>query len=286
MVYVAAMSESPQTPPAPNGSKPIVPCEGLPVLHLFYHLNRAAWQALSEKERAQGMKRLEDTIAEARAWPRFTVLTLSMIAKADLGFMILGGEMQQLNALEKKIAAALGADVLTPAYRYFSMTEKSEYTPTEEEHAAELAREGVPPGTPEFEQKLEEFRKRIKHYTEDRMYPKLPAWECLCFYPMSKRRDPEQNWYALDFEERRRLMGGHAQVGRKHKGKIAQLVTGSTGLDDWEWGVTLLAHDPHAIKAIVYEMRFDAVSHGYAEFGPFYNGLVLTLPQIYERLMM
>jgi peroxiredoxin len=103
---------------------------------------------------------------------------------------------------------------------------------------------------------------------------------------MSKRREPGQNWYALDFQKRRELMAGHMRVGRTYSGRVRQLVTGSTGLDDWEWGVTLFAHDPGDIKAIVYEMRFDEVSHTYGEFGQFYNGLPLPLKEIYQRLQL
>ena len=98
-----------------------------------------------------------------------------------------------------------------------------------------------------------------------------PAW---CFYPMSKRRQPEQNWFTLPYDERKDLMYEHGASGRKFSGRLLQVVTGSTGLDDWEWGVTLLADDPAALKEIVYEMRFDEVTARYAEFGPFVTGLV------------
>src|SRR6202008_726137 len=105
-------------------------------------------------------------------------------------------------------------------------------------------------------------------YRKDKLYPVLPNWEVFCFYPMLKRRDRDgQNWYALSFEERKKLMSGHARVGRTYSGKILQLITGSTGLDEMEWGVTLFAHDPFSLKDIVYQMRFDPVSAQYAEFG-------------------
>ena len=100
----------------------------------------------------------------------------------------------------------------------------------------------------------------MAHYQEQRIHPKLPLKRTICFYPMSKRRDADANWYALPFDERKRLMGGHARVGRTYAGRVLQLITGSTGLDDWEWGVTLLADDPVVLKDIVYEMRFDPVS--------------------------
>jgi chlorite dismutase len=103
---------------------------------------------------------------------------------------------------------------------------------------------------------------------------------------MSKRRAVEQNWYALDFKARRELMTGHMRVGRTYSGRVRQLITGSTGLDNWEWGVSLFAHNPVDIKAIVYEMRFDPASHTYADFGPFYNGLPLPLPEIFKRVLL
>jgi chlorite dismutase len=101
---------------------------------------------------------------------------------------------------------------------------------------------------------------------------------------MSKRRTGDANWYTLPFEERKRLMAGHARVGRTYAGRVLQLITGATGLDDWEWGVTLLADDPVVLKEIVYEMRFDPVSADYAEFGPFVMGLVLDPPDALQRV--
>lgn len=255
-------------------------------MHLFYHIDRAVWQAMSAPQQAEGKARLESLIRDARTWEKFQIVTLSVLARADIGFMILGPDLQKVNALEKQIAAALGPNVLKPAYTYLSLTEKSEYTTTEAEYTEELRKEGLEPGTPAFEEKMTTWKERIKYYTQTRMYPTLPDWEYFCFYPMNKKRLPGQNWYALDFAKRRELMLGHARVGRKYSGKVLQLVTGSTGLDDWEWGVTLFAHDPFDIKSIVYEMRFDEVSHGYAEFGPFYNGLRLELSPIFERLLL
>jgi chlorite dismutase len=115
-----------------------------------------------------------------------------------------------------------------------------------------------------------------------RLYPELPpegktAW---CFYPMSKRRNPGANWYELPYEQREELMKGHGKVGRTFAGRVLQLITGSTGLDDWEWGVTLFAAGPDDLKDVVYTMRYDEASAHYAEFGPFYTGLVAPLPDV------
>jgi chlorite dismutase len=263
---------------------PLIPTEGLPVLHLFYTINHAVWQSLDASEQAKAKTRLSALLEEASGWEKFKVIPLAMIARADLGFMILGADLQQVNLFEKRLAVVLGAEVLLPVYSYFSMTERSEYTPTVEVMLADLAKQGIAEGHPEFAAKKEAIESRHRYATHDRMYPTLPDWPFVCFYPMNKRRDPGANWYALSFEERSKLMAGHGRVGRKYAGKVQQLVTGSTGLDDWEWGVTLFAKDPLEIKAIVYEMRFDEVSHGYAEFGEFYTGLQMPLGEVSERV--
>jgi chlorite dismutase len=230
---------------------------------------------------------LEALISMARQEPETQVISCAIFARADIGFMILSPDLQALNALEKKLTSSLGPDVLVPEFTYLSMTEKSEYTTKDEDYALELEKtEGIARGSAESEAKLITFRERIRMYTHDRLYPVLPDWEYFCFYPMSKRRDVQQNWYALDYQKRRELMGGHMRVGRTYAGRVRQLVTGSTGMDDWEWGVTLFAHNPSDIKAIVYEMRFDEVTHTYGEFGPFYNGLPLPMRELFKRVLL
>jgi chlorite dismutase len=272
---------------AENPIVPLTPKEGLGVLHLFYKVDLGLWRATPPEERARARERLEALVVAARQQAQTQVVTLAMFAPADIGFMILSRDMQALQALEKNIAAALGPGVLVPEFTYLSMTEKSEYTQKDEDYALELEKtEGIARGTAESEAKLITFRERIQHYTHDRLYPVLPEWEYFCFYPMSKRREVGQNWYALDFAKRREIMGGHMRVGRTYSGRVRQLVTGSAGLDDWEWSVSLFAHNPFDIKAIVYEMRFDEASHTYAEFGPFYNGLPLPLKEIFRRVLL
>jgi peroxiredoxin len=161
-----------------------------------------------------------------------------------------------------------------PTSSFVSLTELSEYTASEDDERGRLEREEGITGA-DAEARLTAWRERMAHYQENRLHPQLPAKRLLGFYPMSKRRDAGANWYELSFDERKQLMGGHARVGRTYAGRILQLITGATGLDDWEWGVTLLADDPVALKDIVQEMRFDPVSARYADFGPFFTGLVL-----------
>ncbi len=268
---------------------PVVPREGWHVLHLFHHVDHAQWTLYSDDEKRQAKTRLTELVQEIRATPDTHLLIFSVVSpKADIGFMLLTPDLQVANMFEKQLSLSLGPEILSPAYSYLSQTESSEYTTTREQYAAEtlIAEKGLAEGTPEFETALKEFDERMAHYLKHRLYPVLPDWPVICFYPMSKRRSGDDNWYSLSYERRRELMSGHARVGRTYSGRILQLITGSTGLDEYEWGVTLLAKDTIDIKSIVYEMRFDEVSARYAEFGDFYIGLQLPLDVLFRRICL
>jgi hydrogen peroxide-dependent heme synthase len=172
------------------------------------------------------------------------VVTVALLGhKADVGFMAIADDLWRLRQFQTSLAGA-GLEI---ASSYVSLTELSEYAP------------GLP----------EEMK-------QARLYPDLPpvGKAAFCFYPMSKRRTTTFNWYALSFDDRVELMKAHGTVGRRYHGRIVQLITGSTGIDDWEWGVTLFGVHPDDLKACVYEMRFDEASARYAEFGPFVTGMV------------
>ncbi len=173
--------------------------------------------------------------------------------KADAGLMALGPDLWRLRALQTDVAAA-GLEVVSS---YVSLTEVSEYAG----------------GVPEKQRQV-------------RLHPKLPpeGMRAFCFYPMSKRRVVGQNWYELPYEERLELMYGHGKTGRTFSGRVVQLVTGSVGLDDWEWGVSLFAVAPDDLKACVYTMRFDEGSARFAEFGPFWTGLVAPLDDVLREV--
>jgi chlorite dismutase len=182
------------------------------------------------------------------------VVTVAVLGhKADLAFMALGPDLWRLRRFQTELAAA-GLDVVDS---YLSLTELSEYA------------QGLP----------EEMK-------QARQYPQLPpegkrAW---CFYPMSKRRNVDQNWYALEYDAREQLMRAHGATGRTFAGRILQLITGSTGLDDFEWGVTLFGVHPDDLKDVVYTMRYDEASAVYAEFGPFYTGVVGPIDELLTEL--
>ena len=266
----------------------LAPAEGWHVLHLFYHIEQSQWALMSPAEQIAAKTNLTRLVQEVRATPQTQLLCFSMVTpKADLGFMLLTPDLHTANAFEKKITLSLGPDVLTPAYSYLSMTEWTEYVTTDEEQGAKItAEKGFQPGTPEFDAEMETFHKHMAKYRQDRLYPNMPDWPVCCFYPMNKCRRDGDNWYMQPFAERRRLMAGHAITGRKYHGRVRQLITGSTGLDSHEWGVTLFSHSTTDIKSIVYEMRFDEVSARFAEFGDFYIGIQLPLDELFRRTLL
>jgi chlorite dismutase len=271
-----------------NATASVIPEKGWHVLHLFYRIEHGQWSLLTNEEKIGAKTHLSELIQEIRATDHTQLLIFSMVSpKADIGFMLLMPDLHTANAFEKRLSLGLGPDVLQPVYSFLSLTEESEYFSTEEDYAITLEKEqNLNPASAEFEKAMSEFRTRMIKYAKDKLYPKLPTWEVFCFYPMSKRRQVDQNWYELTLVERKNLMAGHGRIGRQFHGKVLQLITGSTGLDDAEWGVSLFAHDTFYIKEIVYKMRFDSVSARYADFGDFYIGLTLPLDELFRRVLL
>ncbi len=244
----------------------VLPSVGWGVLHLFLHVDRARADA-----DPRGAKRALDAIAAFEAGTDQQVLVGAALGhKADIGVMALGPDLARLQRFQHELLA--GPFVLR--WSFLSLTELSPYTSSDDDERARLRAEDGLTDEAEIEAKLGPWRERMAHYREQRIHPTLPRKLVLGFYPMTKRRDGADNWYALSFEQRKRLMAGHARIGRTYAGRVLQLITGATGLDDWEWGVTLLADDPVVLKDIVHEMRFDEVSARYSEFGPFIISLL------------
>lgn len=258
----------------PETVDPVEPSQGWGVLHLFYDVDRdlAAAEPGGAKRFVEATGRLVDDGNKVHTFP-------ILGTGADLGVMAYGPDLNRLQVFQEELRAA----PLEPAWSFLSLTELSEYTSTEDDERRRLVDEEGLSGK-DLDEKLSVWRERIAHYNEHRLHPDLPDKRLLCFYPMNKRREQGANWYELSFDERKQLMSGHARVGRAYAGRVLQLITGSTGLDDWEWGVTLLADDPVALKEIVAEMRFDPVSARYADFGPFYVGLMLDPAEAARRV--
>lgn len=249
---------------------PVNPGEGMGVLHLFLtrRPDAARNAPAAGKAVAAALEEVSETVQ--------THVFAGLGHKADLVVMLLDKDLVVLRRAQTAIMDAADA-VFDLDWSYVSLTEGSEYTATPDQYREQMADKGVE-GT-DLDRRVEEFADRMVKYTANKLYPDLPAWEAMCFYPMSHRREGNDNWYALDFDERKRLMGDHGRSGRAFTGRVLQLVSGSTGIDDWEWGVTLLAHDVADLKEIVYRLRYDEASVRYAEFGPFVIGLRATPSQ-------
>ena len=265
----------------------IIPTEGWHVIHLFYQIDHTQWSIQTEEEQLKAKTNLSKLIQDIRSTPNTQLLLFSIVTpKADMGFMLITDDLQLANAFEKQLTLALGADILNPSFSYLSMTETGDYMTTEEDYSEKTLKSerNLKEGTVDYENALNEFKTHMAKYSNDKLYPNLPDWPVFCFYSMAKRRGETFNWYALPFDERKRLMAEHGKVGRQWAGKIRQLITGSVGLDDSEWGVSLFANNSYDIKGIVYQMRYDEVSVKYAEFGDFYIGLQLPLDQLFRRI--
>jgi len=234
-------------------TEPLVPSIGLGVLHLFC---RVPGPSTPPGARGRDPQAVIQAVKRAEA-DGVQVVTIAMLGhKADLGFMALGADLWRLRRFQSDLQAA-GLEVVSS---YVSLTEVSEYAA------------GLP----------EEMK-------QARLYPTLPpeGMSAFCFYPMSKRRGDAEgsNWFSMPFEERKAMMLGHGAVGRTFAGRIVQLITGSTGIDDWEWGVTLFGVHPDDLKDCVYTMRFDEGSARFAEFGPFLSGMAAPVETVLAQVV-
>lgn len=245
---------------------PVRPHVGRGVLHLFFRVRHEAVADLQPgavKELVDSLERLDDEVQ----LHLFSVLG----HKADVMVMALDEDLARLREVQTAVAGSAAAPALQLEWSYLSLTEASEYMPTEDDERARLVEAGA--SGEDFDRRLAKFRERMDAYNRNKLYPDMPRWEVACFYPMSHRREGADNWYALPFDRRQELMHEHGKSGRAFTGRVLQLVAGSTGLDDWEWGVTLFAHDIADVKEIVYRLRYDEASARFAEFGPFVIGL-------------
>ncbi|WP_206830991.1 hydrogen peroxide-dependent heme synthase [Alicyclobacillus fructus] len=226
--------------------------DGWYVFHDFRTVRREAWKAADVHTAAAVLRDfgafIQDEIDAQQA--RLGSFGQFLIAgtKADLLFLYMRPTIRELNEVKARFEATRFADFTDRAYSYVSVVELGGY----------LAKPGVDV------EKDEALQMRLK--------PPVPDMRYVCFYPMNKRRTHPDNWYMLGEEERRKHLMAHGQIGRQYAGKVKQVISGSVGLDDWEWGVTLYADDPIHFKKLIYEMRFDESSARFAEFGPFYVG--------------
>ena len=290
---------SPQAPthPMQHGHRPaasaqiaatLVPESGWLFLHVFYRIDRAALAQLSDDERRAAREELKRILDKNSPGSPAQMQCFAVPGhKADFGIMLAGPDLKSVHGVQTALQASTIGRALIATDSFFSLTEVSEYVPDVEEYGRILReREGVEPESNVYKTKVASYAARLEPMNRQRLYPDFPDWPCLCFYPMSKMRQGDQNWYLLPFEQRSELMSQHGRSGMKFAGKVSQLITASTGLDDWEWGVTLWARNPAYLKEIVYTMRFDESSAKYALFGEFYFGYILSPSELVEAIRL
>lgn len=242
--------------------------EGAAVLHQIMRFRRSAWKSLPVDQRVAAVS----AAASALALLGGTALYSVYGHKADLMLVHFRDDFEQLKTAELAIEKLAISEFLEPAYSYLSVVELGLYDSTAQTYAS-LSEKGIEPHSPEWKAAIEEVLERQRRAMKPRLFPEIPPSRYLCFYPMDRKRAEEKNWYQVPMAERQRMMHEHGMIGRRYAGEVRQIISGSIGFDDWEWGVDLFADDPLVFKKLIYEMRFDEVSAVYALFGSFYVGL-------------
>ncbi len=247
--------------------------DGSAVLHQMFKVRWGSWRLLSVERRRQIAEEAADAFAAMEQHPEGgSALFAQLGHKGDLMVVHFRRSFEAICEAELAVASLDLSEYLDASTSYVSTVELGLYASSIQLYA-QLIDQGVEPGSEEWvtaeEAKLEEQREAML----PRLYPTVPPHRYVCFYPMDKKRSDQNNWYAQPIDERGRMMREHGMIGRRYAGKVKQIITGSMGFDDWEWGVDLFADDAAVFKQLIYEMRFDEASALYALFGPFYIGL-------------
>jgi len=275
--------------PQATADVPAVPLttEGYSVLHQMMRLRRSAWRALppSEKSAIAGEAAATLSAMEKGSGKESGSSALfSLIGhKGDLMLIHFRLSFGDLNQAELHLANLRLSDYLEPTNSYLSIIELGLYESTTKIYK-ELTDQGIEPHSDQWKAEIECKLNRHKEAMHPRLFPEIPPHRYACFYPMDRRRGEDKNWYTLPIEERARQMNEHGMVGRRYAGEVKQIISGSIGFDDWEWGVDLFADDPLVFKKLIYEMRFDQVSAVYAQFGQFYVGVRVPAASL-EKLL-
>jgi chlorite dismutase len=254
---------------------PAVPLttEGYSVLHQMMRFRRPAWRGLPEAEKSAIANEASSALAAMEKNSTGQSALYSLLGhKGDLMLIHFRESFADLNQAELKLANLRLSDYLETTSSYLSIIELGLYDSTVKIYK-ELTEQGIVPHSDQWKAEVECKLDRHREAMRPRLFPEIPAHRYACFYPMDRRRGEDKNWYTLPIEERARQMGQHGLVGRRYAGEVKQIITGSIGFDDWEWGVDLFADDPLVFKKLIYEMRFDEVSAVYALFGQFYVGV-------------
>ncbi|HUE89947.1 MAG TPA: hydrogen peroxide-dependent heme synthase [Vicinamibacterales bacterium] len=273
---------------------PFVPetLEGWSVLHLMYRIDWARLGQASPGDRRQMAGEFATALASASARADSpaspaetspaegaTALVQLLGHKGDLMVIVFRHSFDGLGRTQLAISRTNLHAYLTATSSYVSIVELGMYDMTAKIHR-QLTDRGLVPGSADYEAAFDEAMERQRERVAGRLFTPIPPSRFVCFYPMDKRRGELHNWYTIEFGKRAEMMLEHGKVGREYAGKVTQIISGSIGFDDWEWGVDLFADDPLIFKKLIYEMRFDEASAKYAEFGPFYTGLQFSTGEL------
>lgn len=261
--------------------------EGASLLHQFFQFDWKAWRATAPAEReqiaAEAVAALKTLESPSIGEPAHTALFSQLGHKGDLLLIHFRDSFAALNQVELTLAQIRLHDFLTLRHSYVSVVELGLYESTRKTFEAAAAK-GLAPHTPEWDAEVATSLQRASEAMKSRLFPAIPNSRYICFYPMDRKRDEEKNWYTVPFAERQHMMHEHGMIGRRYGDVVKQIISGSIGMDDWEWGVDLFAEDPIVFKKLIYEMRFDKVSAEYALFGQFFLALRLPMEKLTDWL--
>ncbi len=270
----AAQAVSTELPPMP------LTLEGLSVLHQMFRFRWAEWRKLTTERRQEIANQAAAALSASEEAGQSALYSM-LGHKGDLMLVHFRDSFDELNSAELSLNRIVLEEFLEPSHSYLSVIELGLYD-SSVKLFRQLTERGVAPLSEEWTREVEVTMERQRQAMRPRLYPKIPPSRYLCFYPMDRRRGEDKNWYTLPIQERQRQMEEHGAVGRRYAGKVQQIITGSIGFDDWEWGVDLFADEPLVFKKLIYEMRFDQVSAEYAQFGQFFIGLRCPVQKLGE----
>jgi chlorite dismutase len=265
---------------------PAVPLtiEGYSVLHQVMKVRWSLWRALSEAARHETVTEALSVLQTMEQNPNGQSALFSLLGhKGDILLVHFRQSFDALKQTELDLCRLRLSEFLEPTSSYLSVIELGLYESSQKTYRS-LVERGIEPHSREWNQEINSTLSRQKDAMHPRLFPPMPPNRYICFYPMDRRRGEDKNWYTLPMEERQRQMSEHGLVGRRYAGEVKQIISGSIGFDDWEWGVTLFADDPLIFKKLIYEMRFDEVSAVYALFGRFHVGVRCPAAQLGKLL--
>jgi chlorite dismutase len=261
--------------------------EGSSLLHQFFRFNWKTWRAIPQADRnriaTEAVKALTTLERKSPESPIQTALYSQLGHKGDLILIHFRDSFAALNQVELDLAQLEIYDYLSPSHSYVSVVELGLYESSRKTWEAAAAK-GFEPGSQEFNAEVNASIERASTAMAPRLFPAIPDGRYLTFYPMDRKRAEDKNWYTVPFSERQRMMHEHGLIGRRYGDQVKQIISGSIGMDDWEWGVDLFADDPVVFKKLIYEMRFDEVSAVYALFGQFFLGVRLPVDRLHSWL--